>query len=144
MNAIDEPRMLAISVQRLRFDIDAILKTPPGGAPAAAVTIAGGGRAPHRSRRLSRDRRGRSLFALVGEGGLGLGIGRDLAGCTGVGSVPPVEGLADLHRRGDDARLRAGDVALEDRRHGRPSAGTQLPRAARTATGVPGLRLPLR
>ena len=55
-----------------------------------------------------------------------------------------VAGLADLHRRRDDAGVRAGDVALEDRRHGRATAGAELRRAARAAAGVPGRRLPLR
>src|SRR5579859_7052916 len=156
MNASDEPRMLATIVHRAALDIYRILKTSSGATTAARATMVAGGRlyarlcrgardsAPDWPRCLPRHARRRTLVAVVGRGRLGSDLRPDLAGGGGDRSDPAVEGLADLHRRRVNARLRAGDVAAEDRWPRRAAAGIELRRAPRAAAGVAGLRLPLR
>ena len=100
--------------------------------------------APHRARRLPRHRRRRPLVAVVGEGRLGHGLGRRLAGRRRDRADPPAGGWRIYTVSGDMPVFEPATWRLQDRRHRRAAAGADLRPAARAAAGRAGLDLPLR
>src|SRR5581483_10222782 len=117
-----------------------------GSSPAWPTCSPDGRRAAEALRpgRLPRHARRRRLVALLGEGGVAPGLRDGVARRGRSRPDPPDPGLADLHRVGQHAGLRSGDVAARGRRACRAAVRAHIPRPEGAAAGRAGVDVPLR